>query len=761
MKSIRRASIRPRITSSLILAVFLIIGFAGAAIAHPLGNFTINHFARLEVGDERINVRFVVDMAEIPTLQEMQTMNAAADGSPSSAELDAYLARVSTGYADGLRLTIDGKRIPLQIVARRIATLSGDSGLPTLRVECDFTGTIPAGSKAAARNLKFEDTIHPDRIGWHEIVVAPADGISVFNTYAFADGISDELRTYPEDLTIAPLNERIAELQFTQGDAPAGASGLRTRGRLADASDRRNTDASRANAATGAQENGAATKARDRFAELLDVKELTLPAALLGLLIAAFLGAAHSFSPGHGKTVVGAYLVGSRGTWRHAVFLGATVTITHTLGVFALGFVTLFASQYIVPERLIPILSFVSGAIVLLIGLSLFIKRLRSVLGIESAFHTHDGHAHAHEDVHARNQDHDGINPALMHSHGGGVAHSHLPPGADGVPVTWRSLLGLGISGGLVPCPSALVVLLSAITLNRTGYGLLLVTSFSLGLAATLTVIGLVFVYAGQWMKERAGVERFQTWGRVLPTFSAFVIVCVGAILCFEALTQAGMVTFSASRLSELFTSSVSSAGTLSTCINSLFRIRLGTQTRGRSRPSRGGHGDCQRTEKPAQFVAHRRAVGHRSYHLAVRRRRGRDSASRRNQRARGADARIRRRHHARRARRQCPQQNRQEQIHSAPPRTRRPHAHSSAPTRRHARTRFKHASRLPHRQASAHHRHDSRIGGKRGVDAAHTFDHLHAAHRIHLHHHFRHRLNRRHDLDEHAGRIAVEFDGE
>ncbi len=579
MKSIRQASIRPRITSSLVLAVFLIIGFAGAAIAHPLGNFTINHFARLEVGDERINIRFVVDMAEIPTLQEMQTMNAGADGSPSNAELDAYLARVSTGYADGLRLTVDGKRIPLQIAAQRIATLTGDGGLPTLRVECDLTGIIPAGSTDAAHRLKFEDTNHPTRIGWHEIIVAPTTGISIFNTYAFADGISDELKAYPKDLIIAPLSERIAELQFTQGDAPAGASRLRTRGGiLATASSMRNTDASRANTATGAAENGAATKARDRFAELLDVKELTLPAALLGLLIAAFLGAAHSFSPGHGKTVVGAYLVGSRGTWRHAAFLGATVTITHTLGVFALGIVTLFASQYIVPERLIPILSFVSGAIVLLIGLSLFIKRLRSVLGLQSVshFHTHDGLTREHDDVHLRDNHHDDIDPALMHSHGGGVAHSHLPPGADGVPVTWRSLLGLGISGGLVPCPSALVVLLSAITLNRTGYGLLLVTSFSLGLAATLTAIGLVFVYAGQWMKERAGVERFQTWGRVLPTFSAFVIVCVGAILCYEALTQAGMVTFSAGRLGELFTSSVSSASSLSTASVLFFGFGLG-----------------------------------------------------------------------------------------------------------------------------------------------------------------------------------------
>jgi ABC-type nickel/cobalt efflux system permease component RcnA len=305
-------------------------------------------------------------------------------------------------------------------------------------------------------------------------------------------------------------------------------------------------------AALRARDGRPLAQARDRFAELISVQELTPSIALFGLLVAAVLGALHAFSPGHGKTVVGAYLVGSRGTAKHAAFLGLTVTITHTAGVFALGIVTLFASQYIVPERLFPILGVISGGIVLVMGLSLFASRLLAALGLRSHDHghahgdehahghTHDGHTHDHtHDGHMHDHAHEG-DPALPHSHGGGRVHSHLPPGTDGSRVTWRSLLALGISGGLLPCPSALVVLLSAISLHRVGYGMLLVVAFSIGLAGTLTAIGLAFVYAGRFILNRAGagVNRL---ARVLPVVSALVVACLGAALCYEALGQAGI----------------------------------------------------------------------------------------------------------------------------------------------------------------------------------------------------------------------------
>jgi ABC-type nickel/cobalt efflux system permease component RcnA len=529
--------------------IFCLLALAAGATAHPLGNFTINHFARIEAGAERLRLRYIVDMAEIPAFQESQTIDANADGALSDAELKAYLERVVPQYMEGLRVTVDNQRIALRLAGQTISQPQGAGGLPTLRIECDFEGDLPTAATPSQHQLSFEDGNHQGRIGWREIVAAPASGVTIFDSTAYGSALTDELKAYPQDMLAAPLDERSAKFSWTTSSVPPGAVALQRR------------------------DGHPIEQSRDRLAELIGIKDLTLPLALLGLLIAAGLGALHAFSPGHGKTVVGAYLVGSRGTARHAAFLGLTVTITHTLGVFALGLVTLFASQYIVPERLFPVLSLISGAIVVVIGLSLFASRLRGALGIgglahhhhdEDTSHTHDEHKfhQAHNDDAAHEHTHD--DGATPHSHGG-RAHTHLPPGTDGSPVTWRSLLALGISGGLLPCPSALVVLLSAISLGRVGYGLALVVAFSIGLAATLTGIGLLFVYAGRFIKRSVGNSRLI---RVLPVVSAFVIACVGALICYEALAQAG-----APHLAELVGRLFSNASAASTGDSPLTRM--------------------------------------------------------------------------------------------------------------------------------------------------------------------------------------------
>lgn len=512
----------------MLVAAMLTAGYAEKAAAHPLGNFTVNHFARLSVEAKSVGVHYVVDMAEISTFQELQNVDVNGDGVNSGGELDAYLKRTTAMYANGLLLTVDGTRVPLTAVTQKISLPQGEGGLPLLRLECDYRAILPAND-AAVHTLLFEDTNHEGRVGWRELVVAQADGVKVFNSTAFGSAVTDELKAYPQDMLAAPLDERKAELSWTVGAMPAGAKALQAR-----------------------DGRPVAARSRDRLAELIAVQEVTPLTALFGLLLAAGLGAIHAFSPGHGKAVVGAYLVGSRGTPRHAAFLGLTVTITHTIGVFALGLVTLFASQYIVPEKLFPILSFVSGAIVVFIGLSMFTRRLRVAFGHAPHEHTHhddsqpqhqhdgthDAHTHDHGQEHAHShtqQDEGGA--TLTHSHGGRV-HTHLPPGTDGSRVTWRSLLGLGISGGLLPCPSALVVMLSAISLGRVGYGLLLIIAFSAGLAATLTGVGLAFIHAGRLFKRPLASGRFV---RVLPLASAFVIACFGMAICYQSFTQSGL----------------------------------------------------------------------------------------------------------------------------------------------------------------------------------------------------------------------------
>jgi nickel/cobalt exporter len=271
---------------------------------------------------------------------------------------------------------------------------------------------------------------------------------------------------------------------------------------------------------------------------MLRAGELSVPLVVGALVAVMVWGAGHALTPGHGKTIVAAYLIGSRSTPWHAFYLGLTVTLTHTLGVFAFGVISLFASQYVLPEHLYPWLGAVSGVIVMGLGAAMFWRQVGSMLVGRGHDHRHGCHEHRHDPPHK----HDHLND---HAHGSphGHAHhhthdhgySHLPPGADGSPVTWRSVLGLGISGGLLPCPSALVLLITAVSINRAALGIILVLGFSLGLAGVLTAVGLLFV-KGRWLVQRQ--LRLGAWGRLLPAASALVILAIGLWLAVDAVSK-------------------------------------------------------------------------------------------------------------------------------------------------------------------------------------------------------------------------------
>ncbi|WP_017306506.1 nickel/cobalt transporter [Spirulina subsalsa] len=230
--------------------------------------------------------------------------------------------------------------------------------------------------------------------------------------------------------------------------------------------------------------------------------EPTLGSILGGMAIAFSFGAFHALSPGHGKALVSAYLIGTQGTPQQAIVLGVTTTITHTLGVFLLGAIALFASQYILPEQLYPVLSVLSGIMICLVGVGLVRKRLQS----QSHDHHHHDHHHDHPDHH--------------HDHS-----SH----------TLSDLVKLGIAGGLVPCPSAMVMLLGAIALHQIVYGLFLVTGFSLGLALVLVLLGLIAVYARQWLEK---FPQTQEISRRLSVASACVVVVIGLGLTWVSSTS-------------------------------------------------------------------------------------------------------------------------------------------------------------------------------------------------------------------------------
>ncbi len=477
-----------------LLTAFLIVAFSASVFAHPLGNFSLNKYSRIEVEKSQIKIRAVLDMAEIPTFQATQEIDADKNNSVSEKELEDYADKVTPVYVANLILTVDDAPVTLRTLKKNISQPPGAGNLPTLRIEWDLIGDLPA-SDAATHLVKFENKNYEGRVGWNEIVVGRVAGINVFDSTAYGSGASEELKNYPQESLNAPLTENAAEFLFTANELAPNARILQNR-----------------------DGHKSPPVEKDKFAELIAVPEITPTIILLGLLAAFGLGAAHALSPGHGKAVVGAYLVGTKGTPKHAIFLGLTVTITHTLGVFALGLLTLFASQYILPERLMPILNFTSGLLVFFIGATLFKNRLLAILGYKKA------ETHLDDPTH----DLENLDENFTHTHGG-TSHSHLPPKK----VTWKNLLALGISGGLLPCPSALVLMLSAISFDRIGYGIVLTLVFSFGLASTLTAIGLAFLYAGRIFDNPTLSENKII--KILPVLSAFVITCVGAIICYQS----------------------------------------------------------------------------------------------------------------------------------------------------------------------------------------------------------------------------------
>jgi ABC-type nickel/cobalt efflux system permease component RcnA len=492
----------------LIVAVLIGLGIAPAhhVSAHPLGNFTTNRYSRIEFSAGAVQITYVLDYAEIPTFQEMKFLDPDDDGALSAGEETAWLDQRIPVIVKGLRLVVGTSVLPLEVVDRSAQLLPGQGGLPILRVEMHLRTHLPAGWQRDTSG-GYTDRNYQDRLGWREVVIQGGPGVRVVESSASDTDRSNELRNYPADAVQHPLNQSEATFTLAPGNGTPAAS-----------------TAGDAAAEVQATERGG--RATDRVASLIANEEMTPLVVGISILLAMFWGAVHALSPGHGKTIVAAYIVGARGTAKHAAFLGATVTITHTAGVFALGLVTLYLSRYILPETLYPWLTVISGALVVLIGITLFYRRLRAP--------SHEHHHHHHHDHHD-----DGHSHPHSHEHAHDHSHSHLPPGADGGPVTWRALLALGVSGGLIPCPSALVLLLGAISLDRLELGIVLVTAFSVGLAAVLTAIGLLLVYARRIFDRVSFTPRIP---RLLPAASALVVSIAGLVIVAEALQQAGVV---------------------------------------------------------------------------------------------------------------------------------------------------------------------------------------------------------------------------
>ncbi len=477
------------------------------ALAHPLGNFTVNQYTRLDVARADVSVRYVLDMAEIPTFQRRGIVDANHDGRISLAEAARESRRLVAIVAPHLRLTSDGRPVRLVLESAHVAFPHGQGGLSTTRLDARFRAAgLALGG--APHTLRLANSYATDRVGWRELLVARGDGVAVRSTDASVSDRTRALTHYPTDLLHSPPDVRSETTVAALGSGGLAVQAIPSR------------DASAPDAASSS------AKSDGGFVSLIaDGGDLTLFGALVALALALVFGMFHALTPGHGKTMVAAYLAGTRGSARHALILGGTVTVTHTAGVFALGIVTLSLSQFIVPDQLYPWLNLASGVMVVGIGAFAIRDRLRRWLRVArprraavAAAHGHD-HAHEHGHEHAHDHGHD-------HGHG----HSHEPPDE----LSMRSLIGLGVSGGLLPCPSALVVLLSAIALHRLVFGLALIVAFSLGLASVISGIGLAVLYARKLFTRLPSDH-----GRVvqvLPVASAVIITALGLVLTARSL---------------------------------------------------------------------------------------------------------------------------------------------------------------------------------------------------------------------------------
>jgi nickel/cobalt exporter len=448
-----RAGARGVAAAIALALIAVVLGAPQTAQAHPLGNFSVNHLTEVRISKDEVRLRYLLDQAEIPTVQERAL---------SRREL---LETKRSEVLRGLELTVDGRKAALTPAGPgSVSFPKGSGGLRTSRFEFELFARAESPGAVRLHDATFED-----RVGWAAVVAAPGKGTAVRSDAPSGDP-TNGLRRYPRDLLASPADRRDAAFTVRPGDgtltAPRTENG-----------DFATTD--------GGGEDG--------FASLFE-RAAAGEGVLVLLLLAAFgWGALHALSPGHGKAMVAAYLVGTHGRPRHAIALGATVTVTHTIGVFALGLVTLALSQYVLPEDLYPWLNLASGVLVVVIGAAVLRSRIRA----GRARHDHH-HDHHHHDV------------------------------------TKRGLLGMGAAAGLIPCPSALVVLLAAVSQHEIALGMLLIVAFSLGLAGTLTALGLAVVYARRLVPRL----RLPRVAAALPAASAALIVGVGCLLTVNAVPE-------------------------------------------------------------------------------------------------------------------------------------------------------------------------------------------------------------------------------
>jgi ABC-type nickel/cobalt efflux system permease component RcnA len=490
-------------------AIFFLFGVLFAMTApvgaHPLGNFTSNHLTRLTIGANEIDVHYVLDDAEIPTFSLLRSLD--ANGRPSDAALRQWAQRYGGEISPQLTLRVNETPATLHLVRTGALLRPGAAGLTTLYFTADYRAARPAG----AARIAYADTTLPKHIGWRDVVVAPAREPT------------DELRRYPSALVASPREQTSVAVTVDPDGAQHVAAGP-----------------------PPSFDDGTSTGRMDELSSVL-ARNLSDPLVLIGaLLLAIGLGALHALEPGHGKTLLAISLVGARATVPQAAILAAALTVAHTAGVLLFGVVVLTLARYIVPETLYPWIALLSGVFVAVLGaralaneLARRSRRTPVRVTVPAALDAHAlaaqrafaafVHDHPHDHAHPHDHDHGDLDDAAH-------ARAHAIPGT--APLSFRSALIAAASGNVAPCPAALVVLLAAIATHRIGYGLVLIVAFSIGLALTLTVLGVAVVRSAAWLTKRPAFDRFAQYA---PLVTACAISIIGAAMIGEAAVAQGI----------------------------------------------------------------------------------------------------------------------------------------------------------------------------------------------------------------------------
>ncbi len=444
-------------------AVCLSLLGAGSAAAHPLGNFTINHLARIDAKTTELRIHYVLDIAEIPTFQIMH-----AAGTWSPARMRDWANGESALVAGGLEIEANGVALPLHLERTAAQTRPGAGGLPILYWTGDYTAPLPPTAAVAVRDAVYADR----RIGWKDVVLPGTTDPT------------DALRSYPNALVGSPRQNDTATFNVVNGKIAHARIG-------------------------GGDDSGWGPSSIVRASALSDLlaRDGQTPWWIVFTILAAFgLGALHGLEPGHGKALLAFTLVGARATFRQALILAAALTVAHTAAVVLIGLLLCVAAGF-ATERLFTWITLISGAAIAFIAA----RALSSALGHLVA------HRHQHRHHHAR-------------------PHSHALPGSQ--PLHFRSAVVAAMSGGIAPCPAAIVVLLTALHLHRVGYGLALIVVFSLGLATVLGAIGLAVVHGAAWLGRQTLFARV---ARVAPFLTGGVIAIVGAVMLAQGVRAEGL----------------------------------------------------------------------------------------------------------------------------------------------------------------------------------------------------------------------------